>query len=148
MEVLQANSYCMECRQWVTDGSKHECPIKHRALIDTNMSGVADRLYALGVVPMIAFYGFSNDADETYRLRISIDLHQSFIHEVLGGLPRGWEYCRDDGRINSLEFNDWHSCFEEDADARVSEIIKEFEEFLDSRDIEGTRALTLLAGDQ
>lgn len=153
MEVISANikvsqqkDYCMICRKWVNECVNHKCPIKHRALIDENMAGIVDRLYNLGIVPMMAMFNLDStgEASETYNVNIIIDLCERLKCEVLGDLPAGWQYCWNEGGIHGLEFTDWYYFGVEDAEKRVSAVIKEFEEFLDSKDIAATRALALL----
>jgi hypothetical protein len=151
-EIQTLKSYCMKCRDWVKDAVNHECSIRYRALIDHNMAGIVDRLYNLGIVPMTVIFDL-NSASNTpgvYRLSIHIDLDECLKCEVLGALPEGWEYCWESGvgsRIHVLSFTDYRSYTGvEDAEKRVSAVIKEFEEFLDDRDAEGVRSLILLSG--
>ena len=158
MEVISANikvsqqkDYCMICRKWVNECVNHKCPIKHRALIDENMAGIVDRLYNLGIVPMMAMFNLdsSGKSPQTHHVTIHIALRKGFSCEILGHLPVGWEYHWNEHRVHTLEFTDCQYYLDiESAEHRLSEIINEFEEFLNSKDAEGVKSLLLLTGCQ
>lgn len=147
IKVSQQKDYCMICRKWVNDGVNHKCPIKHRALIDENMAGIVDRLYNLGIVPMMAMFNLDStgEASETYNVNIFIDIREHLRCEVLGDLPAGWLYCWKEGVIHGLEYTDCRANLDaESAEEQVNAVVKEFEVFLDNKDSAATKALTLL----
>lgn len=93
MDGLQARDYCMKCKQPVTDGVSHNCPIKQRVLADDVMTGIADKLYNLGIVPKLALVTLDkDDLTELYSLKIFVGLYEHLKVEILGELPVGWSY--------------------------------------------------------
>lgn len=147
IKISQQKDYCMICRKWVNNGVNHKCPIKHRALIDDNMVGIVDKLYNLGIVPMMAMFNLDSTGKtpEAYNVNIIIDLSEHLRCEVLGALPVNWQYCWDEGGIHGLEYTDCRDNLDaESADEQVNAVIKEFEVFLDNKDSAATKALTLL----
>lgn len=147
IKISQQKDYCMICRKWVNNGVNHKCPIKHRALIDDNMVGIVDKLYNLGIVPMMAMFNLDSTGKtpEAYNVNIIIDLSEHLRCEVLRALPVNWQYCWDEGGIHGLEYTDCRDNLDaESADEQVNAVIKEFEVFLDNKDSAATKALTLL----
>ncbi|NLY53970.1 MAG: hypothetical protein GX060_05020 [Firmicutes bacterium] len=145
LAVQQLKVFCTRCRQLVDDD--HECPIKHRVLLDATLAGVAGRLSDLGLKPAMATFHFANTTATTFNLSMSIVLDTQPNFAILGDLPAGWEYGWDGDRVVSLEYNDCRTCSNSvEAEARLNEVIEQFEAFLDDKDVEGTKALLLLAG--
>jgi len=141
VQVLKA--YCPECKK-IIDG-EHECPNKWIVLTDEVLTAIVDRLYNLGLEPVMGMFGFTMTENKAQTLKMSFILSKKFTFEILGPLPAGWEYCWNNGRLYSLEFNDSKSYFENgEAEARLSEVIKEFENFLAEKDPEAIEILTLL----
>ena len=77
--------YCPECKTWVYDRSKHKCPIKQLCVVDKEMRGIADRLWAMGVEILMA--GSSINLVEasinTYRISLSIDFRDTINEWIL-----------------------------------------------------------------
>ncbi|HOQ16413.1 MAG TPA: hypothetical protein PLG49_03495, partial [Defluviitaleaceae bacterium] len=106
------------------------------------------RLYNLGLEPVMAIYSVNSvgTASDVYNPSIIIQLSTQIKCKILGELPAGWAYCWDDGMVFSLDYNDWCTYIDiVEAETRLKEVTKEFEAFLDTRDVESTRAVILLA---
>ncbi len=148
MDDLQVRDYCVQCKKPVTDCAKHEHQIRHSVLADDVMLGIVDRLYDLGIATVMAICTFNRtgSAPDIYHPGIIIQLSEQVTYEMLGELPVGWSYCWDDGMVFSLDYNDWCTYIDiVEAETRLKEVTKEFEAFLDTRDVESTRAVILLA---
>lgn len=146
MEVGTKN-YCMICKQAITNSTEHECQIKRQTLADSILFGIVDRLFNLGLEPVMAIYSFNSvgTASDAYNPSIIIQLSTQIKCRILGELPAGWTYGWKDGKVFSLDFNDSQSYIDvEDAMTRINTVIKEFEAYLDTRDVESTRAVMLL----
>ncbi len=146
MEV-GTKSYCMICKQAITNSTEHECQIKRQTLADSILFGVVDSLYNLGLEPVMAIYSVNSvgTASDAYNPSIIIQLSKHLKYKILGELPAGWTYCWDNGMVVSLDFNDGQSYTEVvDAMAQINAVVGEFEAFLDTRDVESTKALMLL----
>lgn len=149
MEV-GTKSYCMICKKIISTCDVHECQIKRQVLTDPILVGIVDRLYNLGLEPVMAIYSFNSvgTASDMYHPSIIIQLSTQVKCRILGELPAGWTYGWKDGEVFSLDFNDSQSYTKvEDAMTRINAVIKEFEAYLDTRDAEGTRAIMLLTAD-
>lgn len=153
VEVLSA--YCMDCMQWVYDRDSHECPTEHWVVADKEMVGIADRLFAMGITPMVTLWTavkLGEVEDYEYLLTLRIDLEGRISEAILGELPSGWRYhwetiTPDRSELHMLAFTEhWYNFgFDgESVDDRIEELIKEFEEYLDTRDSEAVKALLLL----
>jgi len=141
-------SYCMICKQAITNSTEHECQIKRQTLADSILFGVVDSLYNLGLEPVMAIYSFNSvgTASDMYHPSIIIQLSTQIKCRILGELPAGWTYGWKDGEVFSLDFNDWCTYIDiSEAMTRINTVIKEFEAYLDTRDVESTRAVILLA---
>ena len=147
--------YCMECRQFVPVRDVHECPSEYFAAVDKEMVGIVDRLYRMGITPMIAVWSaidMGDVKDFEYLLTVKVDIGRRICEAVLGELPAGWKYHWETVTPDKTELHmiacveRWYDFgFEgESAENRVNELIKGFEEFLDSRDCEAVKALLLL----
>lgn len=146
MEV-GTKSYCMICKKIISTCDVHECQIKRQVLTDPILVGIVDRLYNFGLEPVMAIYSVNSvgTASDMYHPSIIIQLSTQIKCRILGELPAGWTYGWKDGKVFSLDFNDSQSYTEvEDAMTRINAVIKEFEAYLDTRDVEGTRAIMLL----
>jgi hypothetical protein len=140
-------SYCMICKQAITNSTEHECQIKRQVLTDPILVGIVDRLYNLGLEPVMAIYSFNSvgTVSDMYHPSIIIQLSKHLKCRILGELPAGWTYGWKDGMVFTLDFNDGQSYTEVvDAMAQINAVIKEFEAFLDTRDVESTKAIMLL----
>ena len=149
MEV-GTKSYCMICKQAITNSTEHECQIKRQTLADSILFGVVDSLYNLGLEPVMAIYSVNSvgTASDMYHPSIIIQLSTQIKCRILGELPAGWTYGWKDGMVFTLDFNDSQSYTKvEDAMTRINAVIKEFEAYLDTRDVESTRAIMLLTAD-
>ena len=147
MEV-GTKSYCMICKKIISTCDVHECQIKRQVLTDPILVGIVDRLYNFGLEPVMAIYSFNSvgTASDMYHPSIVIQLSTQIKCRILGELPVGWSYCWDDGMVFSLDYNDWCTYIDiVEAETRLKEVTKEFEAFLDTRDVESTRAVILLA---
>lgn len=147
MDGLQVRNYCMQFKKPVTDCAKHEHRISRSVLADDVMLGIVDRLYDLGIEPVMAICTFNRtgSAPDIYHPGIIIQLSEQVTYEMLGELPTGWKYCWNDGMVFSLDYNDWCTYIDiVEAETRLKEVIGEFEAFLDTRDVESTKALMLL----
>jgi len=147
--------YCMECRQFVPVRDVHECPSEYFAAVDREMVGIVDRLYRMGITPMIAVWSaidMGDVKDFEYLLTVKVDIGRRICEAVLGELPAGWKYhwetvTPDKTELHMIAYVEhWYNFgFDgESVGSRVNELIKGFEEFLDSRDCEAVRALLLL----
>jgi len=154
---METNSrlYCMECRQFVPVRDEHDCPSEYFAAVDREMVGIVDRLYRMGITPMIAVWSaleVGEVKDYDYILTVKIDIERRISEELLGELPAGWRYywhtappeCFELHMIAYVEH--WYNYgFEgESAENRIKELIKQFEDYLDTRDCEAVKALLLL----
>jgi hypothetical protein len=140
-------SYCMICKQVITNSTEHECQIKRQVLTDPILVGIVDRLYNLGLEPVMAIYSFNSvgTVSDMYHPSIIIQLSKHLKCRILGELPAGWTYGWKDGKVFSLDFNDWCTYIDiVEAETRINTVIKEFENYLDTRDDVGTRAIMLL----
>jgi len=138
----------MICKQAITNSTEHECQIKRQTLADSILFGVVDSLYNLGLEPVMAIYSFNSvgTASDAYNPSIIIQLSKHLKCRILGELPAGWTYGWKDGEVFSLDFNDWCTYIDiSEAMTRINTVIKEFEAYLDTRDVESTRAVILLA---
>lgn len=145
--VVGAENYCMVCKKIVSNCAIHECPIKRQTLADSILFGIVDRLYNLGLEPVMAIYSFNSigNAPDKCHPNIIIQLSEGLRCAILGELPVGWVYGWENGLAYSLCFTD--CCIYDDAEDAMKclkKVIKGFEEFLDTRDIESTRAIVLL----
>lgn len=143
-------NYCMICKQAITNSTEHECQIKRQVLTDPILVGIVDRLYNLGLEPVMAIYSFNSvgTVSDMYHPSIIIQLSTQIKCRILGELPAGWTYGWKDGKVFTLDFNDGQSYTEVvDAMAQINAVIKEFEAFLDTRDVESTKAIMLLTTD-
>lgn len=145
--VVGAENYCMVCKKIVSNCGECECPIKRQTLADVILFGIVDRLYNFGLEPVMAIYSFNSigNAPDKCHPNIIIQLSEGFRCAILGELPVGWVYGWENGLAYSLCFTD--CCIYDDAEdamIRIKDVAKEFEEFLDTRDVESTRAIVLL----
>jgi len=143
-------SYCMVCKKIISNCDVHDCQIKRQVLTDPILVGIVDRLYNFGLEPVMAIYSFNSvgTASDVYNPSIIIQLSTQIKYKILGELPAGWAYGWKDGMVFTLDFNDGQSYTEvEDAMAQINAVIKEFEAYLDTRDVESTRAVMLLTAD-
>lgn len=141
-------NYCMICKQAITNSTEHECQIKRQTLADSILFGIVDRLFNLRLEPVMAIYSVNSvgTASDMYHPSIIIQLSTQIKCRILGELPAGWAYGWKDGKVFTLDFNDGQSYTDvEDAMTRINTVIKEFEAYLDTRDVESTRAVILLA---
>lgn len=147
--------YCMECREFVPVRDEHDCPSEYFAAVDREMVGIVDRLYKMGITPMIAVWSaidMGDVKDCEYLLTVKVDIGRRICEAVLGELPAGWQYhwetvTPDKSELHMIAYVErWYKFgFEgESAENRIGELIKGFEEFLDSRDCEAVKALLLL----
>ena len=147
--------YCMECREFVPVRDEHECPSEYFAAVDREMAGIVDRLYRMGITPMIAVWSaidMGDVKDCEYLLTVKVDIGRRICEAVLGELPAGWKYHWETVTADRSELHmiacveRWYNFgFEDESvESRIGELIKGFEEFLDSRDCEAVRALLLL----
>jgi hypothetical protein len=116
-------------------------------LTDPILVGIVDRLYNLGLEPVMAIYSFNSvgTVSDMYHPSIIIQLSKHLKCRILGELPAGWTYGWKDGKVFSLDFNDWCTYIDiVEAETRINTVIKEFENYLDTRDDVGTRAIMLL----
>lgn len=149
MEV-GTKSYCMICKQAITNSTEHECQIKRQTLADSILFGIVDRLFNLGLEPVMAIYSFNSvgTASDMYHPSIVIQLSTQIKCRILGELPAGWTYGWKDGKVFSLDFNDWCTYIDiSEAMTRINAVVGEFEAYLDTRDVESTRAIMLLTAD-
>ncbi|WP_128426723.1 hypothetical protein [Gudongella oleilytica] len=145
--VVETKSYCMICKQAITNSTEHECQIKRQVLTDPILVGIVDRLYNLGLEPVMAIYSVNSvgTASDMYHPSIVIQLSKHLKYKILGELPAGWKYCWNDGKVFSLDYNDSQSYTDaEESEEHIKEVVKDFEAFLDTRDVESTKALMLL----
>jgi len=145
----------MECREFVPVRDAHDCPSEYFAAVDKEMVGIVDRLYKMGITPMIAVWSaidMGDVEDCEFLLTIKIDIGRNISEAVLGELPAGWKYYWETVTPDKTELHmiacveHWYDFgFEgESVGSRIDELIKGFEEFLDSRDCEAVKALLLL----
>jgi len=150
VDDLQVRDYCVQCKKPVTDCAKHEHQIRHSVLADDVMLGIVDRLYDLGIATVMAICTFNRtgSAPDINHPGIIIQLSEQVTYEMLGELPAGWAYGWKDGKVFSLDFNDWCTYIDiSEAMTRINAVVGEFEAYLDTRDAEGTRAIMLLTAD-
>lgn len=147
--------YCMECREFVPVRDEHDCPSENFAAVDREMTGIVDRLYKMGITPMIAVCSaleVGEVKDYDYLLTVKIDIERRISEALLGELPSDWKYYWHTSPPENFELHmiayveHWyHYGFDgESAENRIGELIKGFEEFLDTRDCEAVKALILL----
>lgn len=147
------NLYCPEHKAWVYDSNRDKFPIKQLCVVDKEMRGVVDRLWAMGIEILMA----SSTATlmeatiNIYRICISIDLRDRIDEWVLGDLPAGWKFywetiTPDRSEVYMLCYVEQYYWFGfESVEEHVRDVIKELEDYLDTRDAEGTRAIMRLA---
>lgn len=153
VEVL--SSYCLDCKEWVLDRDTHKCPTKYWVVTDKEMVKIVDSLYSMGIVPMVALWTaveLGEVEDYEYLVSLRIDISERISEAILGELPKGWRYywetiTPDRSELHMLAFTEhWYNFgFDgESVDGRIEELIKEFEEYLDTRDADAVKALLLL----
>jgi hypothetical protein len=147
--------YCMECREFVPVRDDHDCPSEYFAAVDREMVGIVDRLYKMGITPMIAVWSaidMGDVKDFEYLLTVKVDIGRRICEAVLGELPAGWKYhwetvTADRSELHMIAYVEhWYNFgfTGESVESRIDELIKGFEEFLDTRDCEAVKALLLL----
>jgi hypothetical protein len=149
------NMFCVQCKDWIDgDWSEHGCPSGYWVVADKEMVGIAERLYSMGITPMTAIWtatelGAWNDYE--YQLTVKIDIGSRISEAVLGELPKGWHYFWSTAPPIKVDMHmiayveHWYNFgFDESAEERIAKQIKEFEEFLETRDAEAVKALLLL----
>jgi len=147
--------YCMECKKFVPVRDEHDCPSEYFAAVDREMVGIVDRLYKMDITPMIAVWSaidMGDVMDFEYLLTVKVDIGRRICEAVLGELPAGWKYHWETVTPDKTELHmiacveHWYNFgFEgESAENRVNELIKQFENYLDTRDSEAVKALLLL----
>ncbi|MGI6658134.1 MAG: hypothetical protein ACOX4N_01755 [Dethiobacteraceae bacterium] len=85
-------------------------------------------------------------------MTVKVDIGRRICEAVLGELPAGWKYHWETVTPDKTELHmiacveRWYNFgFEgESVESRIDELIKGFEEFLDTRDCEAVKALLLL----
>lgn len=145
--VVGAENYCMVCKKIISNCDVHECQIKRQTLADSILFGIVDRLFNLGLEPVMAIYSFNSvgTVSDMYHPSIVIQLSKHLKYKILGELPACWKYCWNDGKVFSLDYNDSQSYTDaEESEEHIKEVVKDFEAFLDTRDVESTKALMLL----
>ena len=154
---METNSrlYCMECRQFVPVRDVHDCPSECFAAVDREMVGIVDRLYKMGITPMIAVWSaidMGDVKDCEYLLTVKVDIGRRICEAVLGELPAGWKYHWETVTPDKTELHmiacveRWYNFgFEDESvETRIYELIKQFEDYLDTRDCEAVKALLIL----
>lgn len=148
--------YCMECKEFVPVWDEHPCPSNYYAAVDKEMTGIVDRLYRMGIKPMIAVCSaieLGDTKDFEYMLTLKIDIGRRISEALLGKLPEGWKYIwetvsADRTPLHMIAYVErWYNMGFETLEERVDELIKEFEEFLDTKDCEAIKAMLLLMED-
>jgi hypothetical protein len=150
---IEFRSYCMRCKIWVGSDDTHKCPTEHLVVADKEMVGIVDRLYQMGITPMVVVWsttelGETNDYE--YLITLKIDIGRKISEAILGDLPSDWQYHWNTVTPDRLELHmiayveRWHNLGFESLDERINELIKGFEAFLDTRDSEAVKALLLL----
>lgn len=145
--------FCMACGEWVEDWGEHKCDSKYWVVTDRETVGIAKRLYNMGIMPLSAIWTateISDWVDYSYRINVKIDVGCRISEAVLGELPSGWHYfwhtappvCVEMHMIAHSER--WYNLGFESMSERINEVIRGFEEFLDTRDCEAVKALLLL----
>lgn len=145
--------YCLKCRDWIDDWGEHGCPSGYWVVTDKEMVGIAERLYSMGITPMTAIWTateLSTRKDYEYLLALKIDIGRRINEAILGELPKNWQYfwqtvTPDRSELHMLAYTErWYNFGFESVNERIEEIIKEFEEYLETRDADAVKALLLL----
>lgn len=147
------NMFCMECKDWIDDWGEHGCPSECWVVTDKEMVGIAIKLYAMGITPLSAIWtatelGAWNDYE--YLLTLKIDIGRRISEAILGDLSEGWKYCwetvtPDRSELHMLAYTErWFNLGFESVNDRIGKLIKEFEEYLGTRDADAVKALLLL----
>lgn len=148
--------YCMECKEFVPVRDEHDCPSEYFAAVDRELTGIVDRLYKMGIKPMFASWSateLGDVKDYKYLLTIKVDIGRRISESVLGELPGGWKYywetvTPDRTKLHMIAYVEhWYNKGLKSLDERINELIKGFEEYLDTKDSEGIKALFLLMGE-
>lgn len=151
--AIEFRSYCMRCKIWVGSEDTHECSTEHLVVADKEMVGIVDRLYQMGITPMVAVWStteLGEAKDCQYLITIKIDIGRRISEAILGELPAGWQYhwntvTPDRSELHMIAYAE--KCYNlgfESLDEQVIELIKGFEAYLDTRDCEAVKALLLL----
>ena len=155
-EENSINLYCVQCKDWIAgDWSEHSCPSRCWVVADREMVGITERLYAMGITPLTAIWiatELGEVKDDKYQLTVKIDIGSRISEAVLGDLPPDWHYFWSTAPPIQLELHmiayveQWYNFgFKgESAEERIAKQIKEFEEFLDTKDSEAVKSLLLL----
>lgn len=145
--------YCLNCRNWVDDWGSHDCPSGYWVVTDKEMVGIATRLHSLGITPLSAVWTTTEMGtwdDYEYLITLKIDIGKRINEAVLGQLPEGWAYywqtvTPDKSELHMLAYTErWFNLGFETLHERLVTIIKEFDTYLDSRDVDAVKALILL----
>jgi hypothetical protein len=145
--------YCLKCREWVDDWAMHDCPSGYWIVVDEEMVGIAERLHSMGITPLTAIWtatelGAWNDYE--YLLTLKIDIGRRISEAILGDLSEGWKYCwetvtPDKSELHMLAYTErWYNFGFERVNDRIEKLIREFEEYLGTRDADAVKALLLL----
>jgi hypothetical protein len=133
--------------------NKHRCPINSLVSLSKDCRGIADKLYALGI-EMLSISHYTHPVADSYYehyIYITIELAKVYSTSILGDLYNGWEWFTESSSITDdpllvLSYSETFVWLcELSVDERVQEIIKEFEDYLDTtRDVNATRAVLKL----
>lgn len=151
-----ADLYCLKCKVYAYR-NHHKCYILSLVPVTRRCRIIADRLYELGIEPLSVAH-FTQPvvgSDCKYIINIHIELRHSYPAGILGDLPIKWRWYKEtisEDRtplaIPILAYYETY-CYDgvKSVDVRVQEIINEFENYLNTRDIASTRAIITLYGD-
>lgn len=147
------NMYCLKCKEWVDDWAMHDCPSGYWIVVDEEMVGIAERLHSMGITPLTAIWVATEMGawdDYRYQISIKIDVGGRISEAILGELPSGWHYFWETAppikvSMHMIAFvEQWYNLGFETKEERINEVIRGFEEFLDTRDPEAVKAIMLL----
>lgn len=146
--------YCMRCRKFVPQRAldEHGCPFKYISAVDKEMTGIVDRLYKMGIPPVYAVWSATSLKGEKgkYAISIRIDIGRRISEDILGKLPQGWGYIwetatSDRSPMHLIAYGEnWCDSGSETLEERIKKLIKDLEEFLDTKDCEAIKAVLIL----
>lgn len=149
--------YCLACGKYAYR-NRHKCDILSLVPVTRRCRNLADKLFELGIEPLSVahFTQLAVGSDYKYIINVLIELRHSYPVDILGdSLPIKWRWYSEtssDDRtpllIPILAYYETY-CYDgvKSVDDRVQEIIKQFENHLDTAyDPQSIKAVLKLGG--
>lgn len=142
--------YCCKCHKWAY--KTHKCDVMSLIPLTKEMRPLADGLYDLGFELLSAScftYPVKQSVYE-HRITLEVELKKQYpIMKILRDLPTGWKYYTEvvgtDWPISVLAYIETYMWpINETVEKRISQIVMELVEYLDTRDKAALGAIMML----